>query len=164
MLQKKDRATRDEVQIEIEARMHLLKLDDHIISHQGNGEVFYSFANKLFPLTAEMEDIIGKFSKDMYQPYHVIYSENAKTLYVLNVSLDKADWSAERDPIGKALEIPCDVIHLDSRTHETGTAPFASIAEIAFHPSQRRPVSVGEDSFPDFRNAWLSIKKFFENR
>lgn len=164
MIQMKDRATGAEIQAEIEARMHLLNMDERLISHVGKGELFYSFIDELLPLTSDMKELINIFSKNQYEPYHVIYSKNGSKLYVLNVSLDKAFWSEEREPIGKSLELPCDVISLDSHTHKAGTVLFTSIAEDAFRPSERRPISIGVDSFPDFRNAWLSLKSFFDKR
>lgn len=164
MIQMKDRATRAEIQEEIESRMRLLKFDDRLISSRKKGEVYYSFIDDLRPLTDEMKDAISECAAGSYEPYHAIYSDNARILYVLNVSLDKADWNAERNPIGKSLDIPCDVISLDKHTHEPGTALFTSIAEDAFRPSERRALDAGEESFPDIRNAWISLKSFFDKR
>lgn len=171
MKDKLDRANREEIRKEVSNRMRLLKLDDRILSHFKNGDLFYSHINDLLPFTDEMVKAVYTFSKDSYIPYHAIYNESSlsgRLLYVLGVSVDKADWKQERSGLGKSLEVPCDIIFLDKNAHEKGSVLLTSIAEDAFQPSERRPIvaesSSDFDFFPDPRNAWLAVKSFFEDR
>ncbi len=170
MKAKLKRATRNEIMDEIEARMSLLKLDKRLVSHIKNGEVYYSYVNECLPLTDEMKSAYEPYAED-HVPYHMVYSESStsgRLLYVLYVSSDKADWKQEKEPIGKNLEIPCDIFFLDKGICEPGKVLLTSIAEDAFRPEERRPVLAEPQKnwnfFPDPRNAWLSVKSFFESR
>ncbi len=171
MKDKLDRVNKYDLEKELESRMRLLKLDNRLISHLKEGKLFYSYVNEVLPLTEEMKEIVKRFSKDAYVPYHIVYSESStsgRLLYVLSVSLDKADWKQEREQLGKSLEIPCDIIFLDKETHESGSVLLTSIAEDAFLMSERRPIVVASgkrfDFLPDLRTTWLSMKHFFDNR
>ncbi len=167
LLHKIDRATRKELQAEIEARMRRLKFDERIISHRREGMVYYSMVDEAHALTPEMQELVYIFSDDRYAPYHAIYSESSmtgRTLYVLNVSLDKADWEAERASLANPLKLPCDIIYMDHRTHKRGETCLLFVADAAFCPSMRVPISVEESPALDWRDMWRAFKAMIRKK
>lgn len=150
------RATRKEIQAEIEARMRLLKMRERLIQKQKEQIVFCSWINDLIPLTHEMSHAVkmashDKEGKQIYIPYHVIYSESCRhgrLLYVLNVSVQKDDWKRNREMLAHSLDIPSDIIYLDQNgRHEKGDAMRFGIAIDAYADFERyyiRPERVEE--------------------
>ncbi len=150
------RATRKEIQAEIEARMRLLKMRERLIQKQKEQIVFCSWVNDLIPLTHEMSHAVkmashDKDGKQIYVPYHVIYSESCRhgrLLYVLNVSVQKDDWKRNREMLAHSLDIPSDIIYLDQNgRHEKGDAMRFGIAIDAYADFERyyiRPERVEE--------------------
>lgn len=162
------RATRKEIQAEIEARMRLLKMRERLIQKQKEQIVFCSRIQDLFPLTLEMKNAIYKASHDadgreIYIPYHVIYNQygtRGRVLYVLNVSVQKDDWKRNREMIAHSLDIPSDIIYLDKKGwHEQGKATRVGIATDAYADFERyyiRPERVEEiDGVLSEMKLWL---------
>ncbi len=162
------RATRKEIQAEIETRMRLLKMRERLIQKQKEQIVFCSRIQDLFPLTLEMSRAVQQASRDkegnqVYVPYHVIYRESCRhgrLLYVLNVSIQKDDWKWNREIISHTLDIPSDIIYLDKKgRHEQGNATRADIAIDAYADFERyyiRPERVEEiDGVLSEMKLWL---------
>ncbi len=158
-----------EVEAEVETRMHLLKFHSNMIKKWRQGILYYSYIHDLKPINEEMKKAIDRFARGIYEPYHVMYSDadsRGRILYVLCVYYDKSDWEWNREQLTTEIELPCDVIYMDEKKHEEGTVLLTSIAEEALIPGSRLPITVNptEEFFPDFRNAWHSLKSFFEKR
>lgn len=159
------RATRKEIQAEIEDRMRLLKMRERLIQKQKEQIVFCSWIEDLFPLTKEMSQAVNLASHDkegnqVYIPYHVIYSESCRhgrLLYVLNVSVKKDDWRWNREIISHTLDIPSDVIFLDHEgRHEKGNALRTGIASDAQADFQRRAIEA--ESVEEIDGVYSSLK------
>ncbi len=162
-----ERATKKEVREEVQRRMKLLKFHPRMFKHWQEGTVYYSYIYTLKPLTAEMKKYVSAFSRGNYEPYHVMFSDTdsyGRILYVLCVYYDMSNWDYEREQLTQDIELPCEIIYLDKKKHEKGTALLFSIAEDARIPEARIPITVEwaeETEGPSFRNLWRAMKSMF---